>query len=131
MQIQTEQANVLQVERKFFSALIEGNSTDLDHLLSDDFLLIEVLTGGEITKETLLAALSSGQLKFEEINPIESRLRLYHRAALVTGMTRMNGRFADAPFVLLSRYTHVYAQRQDEWHLVSAQGTQITTPEGL
>ena len=129
--MQTEEPNVLQVERKFFSALIEGNSRDLDHLLSDDFLLIEVLTGAEITKGTLLAALSSGQLKFEEINPIESRIRLYHRAAVVTGTTRMNGRFAGDLFVLLSRYTHVYSQQQDEWHLVSAQGTQITRAEGL
>ena len=129
--MQTEEPNVLQVERKFFSALVEGNSTDLDHLLSDDFLLIEVLTGAEITKGTLLAALSSGQLKFEEINPIESHTRLYRRAAVVTGTTRMNGRFAGALFVLLSRYTHVYSHQENEWHLVSAQGTQITRAEGL
>ena len=125
--MQIEEPNVLQVERKFFSALIEGNSTTLDHLLSHDFLLIDVLTGAEITKETLLAALSSGQLKFENIDPIESRMRRYHCAAVVTGTTRKNGRFADAPFVLFSRYTHVYSQQQDGWHLVSAQGTQITS----
>src|SRR5215203_3810441 len=127
--MQTEEPNVLQVERKFFSALIEGNSAELDHLLSDEFLLIDVLTGAETTKGTLLAALSSGQLKFENINPNESRMRLYHCAAVVTGTTRMNGRFADAPFVLFSRYTHVYSHQQDEWHLVSAQGTQITSAE--
>lgn len=127
--MQLKEPNVLQVERKFFSALIEGNSTDLDHLLSDDFLLIEALSGAEIAKGTLLDALSSGELKFENINPIESRVRLHHRAAVVTGTTRMNGRFAAAPFVLFSRYTHVYAQQQDEWHLVSAQGTQIMSVE--
>lgn len=127
--MQIQEPNVLKVDRKFFRGLIEGNSLDLDHLLSDDFLLIEVLSGAEIAKGTLLAALSSGELKFENIDPIESRVRLYHRAAVVTGTTRMTGRFADAPFVLFSRYTHIYYQQQDEWHLVSAQGTQITSAE--
>jgi hypothetical protein len=127
--MQIEDPNVLQVERKFFSALTEGDSTELDHLLSDDFLLVDVLTGSEITREMLLAALSSGQLKFENIDQIESRIRFYHCAAVATGTTRMSGQFADAPFVLLSRYTHVYSQQQDEWHLVSAQGTQIANAE--
>jgi hypothetical protein len=125
--MQSEEANVLKVERKFFNALIEGNSADLDQLLSDDFLLIDVLSGSEINKSTLLVAVSSGQLKFENIDSIEKRLRFYHCTAVVTGTTKMSGRFVDAPFVLFSRYTHVYSKQREEWHLVAAQGTQITS----
>jgi len=57
--MQTEEPNVLKVERRYFNALIEGNSADVDRLLSDDFLLIDVLSGSEITKSTLLLAVSS------------------------------------------------------------------------
>ena len=52
----TKEPNVLKVEREFFNALMDGNSADLDQLLSDDFLLIDVLSGAEINKSTLLAA---------------------------------------------------------------------------
>jgi hypothetical protein len=129
IQMQSEEPNVLKVERKYFNALIEGNSAGLDKLLSDDFLLIDVLSGSEITKSTLLAAVSAGQLKFENIESIDARLRSYHCTVVVTGTTKMSGRFADAPFVLFSRYTHVYSKQEDEWHLVTAQGTQITSAE--
>jgi ketosteroid isomerase-like protein len=129
IQMQTEEPNVLRVERRFFNALIEENSADLDQLLSEDFLLIDVLSGAEINKSTLLAAVSSDQLKFDNINPLDSHIRFYNGTAVVTGTTKMNGRFADAPFGIFSRYTHVYSKQQDEWHLVAAQGTRITSAE--
>jgi ketosteroid isomerase-like protein len=127
--MQTEEPNVFKVERKFFNALIEGNTAELEQLLSDDFLLVDVLSGSEISKWKLLLAMSSGQLKFENIDSIDAHLRYYPCTAVVTGSTRMSGRFADAPFVLFSRYTHVYSKQQDEWQLVAAQGTQITNAE--
>ena len=125
----TKEPNVLKVERKFFNALIDGNSADLDQLLSDDFLLIDVLSGAEINKSTLLAAVSSDQLKFDNINLLDSHIRFYNGIAVVTGTTKMRGIFADSPFAVFSRYTHVYSKQQDEWQLVVAQGTQITGGE--
>lgn len=125
--MQTEEPNVLKAERKFFNALIEGNPADLNQLLSDDFVLIDVLSGSEITKSTLLAAISSGQLRFGNIESRDSHIRFYDDTALVTGITRMDGRFVDTSFALFSRYTHFYSKQRDEWHLVAAQGTQITT----
>jgi len=125
--MQTEEPNVLRVERRFFNALIDENSADLDQLLSDNFLLIDVLSGAEINKSALLAAVSSDQLKFEIIDLLDSHIRFYNGTAVVTGTTKMNGRFADVPFRIFSRYTHVYSKQQDEWHLVVAQGT----PESL
>jgi hypothetical protein len=127
IQMQTEESNVLREERRFFNALIEENSADLDQLLSDNFLLIDVLSGAEINKATLLAAVSSDQLNFEKIDLLDSHIRFYDGTAVVTGRTRMNGRFADSHFAVLSRYTHVYLKQRGAWRLVAAQGTQITT----
>jgi len=129
IQMQIEEPNVLRVELRFFNALIDENSADLDQLLSDNFLLIDVLSGAEINKSALLAAVSSDQLKFEIIDLLDSHIRFYNGTAVVTGTTKMNGRFADVPFRIFSRYTHVYSKQQDEWHLVVAQGTQITSAE--
>jgi hypothetical protein len=125
----------LAADRLFFSSLLAGGVSDLDRLLDDDFLLIDVLSGGEVGKPVLLAALGAGHLRFDSIDPAEIRVRLYGATAVVTGRTHMTGRFADAPFEARSRYTHVYVrsdpqpqpqpQQQGGWRLVSAQGTPI------
>ncbi len=121
----SEKSGPLAAERQFFAALIEGNVEALNQLLADDFILIDVLSGSEIAKASLLSALESGQLKFEAIEPADSRVRLYQGTAVVTGRTKLSGRFGDAAFAARSRYTHVYVQQEDHWRLLAAQGTQI------
>jgi ketosteroid isomerase-like protein len=116
----------LVAERQFFGSLIQADVKGLDRILGDDFLLIDVMTGSEVTRPDLLAALGAGQLKFEAIEQGDSRLRLYGETAVVTGRTQMSGRFGGTPFAARSRYTHVYVKTQSQWRLVSAQGTQIT-----
>jgi hypothetical protein len=115
----------LEVEQQFFKSLILGDAGALDGILSDDFLLIDVMMGAEITKFDLLAALASRQLKFHKIEPMETRVRPYGTTAVITGRTEMSGRFGEAAFSASSRYTHIFAKAQSRWRLVSAQGTQI------
>jgi hypothetical protein len=116
----------LVTDHQFFSALIAGRVEDLDQILADDFVMIEVMGGSEVTKSSLLGAIESGQLKFEAVEPAEMRVRIYHTTAVVTGRTQMSGRFGETPFAARSRYTHVYVEEQSRWRLVAAQGTQIT-----
>jgi hypothetical protein len=115
----------LAAEREFFTALVEAGLEALDRVLADDFMLIDVMRGAEITKAALLAVIGSGQLRFEVIEPAEQRVRLYRATAVVTGRTRMSGRFEGTPFGAHSRYTHVYVEQQGRWRLVAAQGTPI------
>lgn len=126
--MQIEDTDVLSLERRFFNGLISNVET-VENLMSDNSLLIDVLSGSEVTKSELIAVLRSGQLKFEKIKPLGSRVRFYEGTALVTGSTEMSGRFGNDPFSVHSRYTHVYIRSRDQWHLVSAQGTQIKTPK--
>jgi ketosteroid isomerase-like protein len=115
----------LQAEQRFFAALIRADINGLGAILGEDFLLIDVMTGSEINKSALLAVVESGQLKFDAMGQIESRLRMYGETAVVTGRTQMSGQFEGRPFAASSRYTHVYVKAQSQWLLVSAQGTQI------
>jgi Domain of unknown function (DUF4440) len=116
----------LAAERAFFAALISANLDSLDFLLTDDFLLIDVLSGSEITKPMLLAALGSSQMKFDAIELVESRVRVYATTtAVVTGRTELRGRVGEAAFTASSRYTHVFVMQGGGWVLASAQGTQI------
>src|SRR5262249_33466183 len=122
-----EALDPLAAERAFFTALVEARPEALDRVLADDFLLIDVMKGAEITRISLLAVLGSGELRFEVIEPAEQRVRLYPATAVVTGRTQMRGRFGGAPFAALSRYTHVYVEQQGRWRLVAAQGTPIAS----
>jgi ketosteroid isomerase-like protein len=114
-----------ETEQQFFSALIQSDHTALDRILTDDFILIDVMRGAEIDKAALLEVIQSGALRFEIIEPADVRLRLFGNAAIITGRTHMYGRFGDVPFTAHSRYTHVYIQQQSQWRLASAQGTPI------
>jgi hypothetical protein len=116
----------LATERAFFNALVAANLDGLDALLTEDFLLIDVLSGSEITKPMLLAAVGSSQVKFDAIDPVESRVRSYAtNTAVITGRTEMRGRVGEAAFTASSRYTHVFIFTDGAWFLASAQGTQI------
>jgi ketosteroid isomerase-like protein len=115
----------IEVDRQFFRALINADLANLERILTDDFLLIDVMQGSEITKPQLLGAMAAGLVKFESIDPAESRARFYRTTAVVTGRTLMRGWAGDAPFTAKSRYTHVYVEQVDQWCLASAQGTQI------
>src|SRR2546427_13000551 len=76
-------------DKRFFDALVVGDAQALDHILTDDFILIDVMSGSEITKPAFLAAIGSGQIKFEAIEPADNRVRHYqtppefHRAGSV------------------------------------------------
>lgn len=119
------ESDPLAVDHQFFSALVARSLESLDELLADDFVLIDVLSGSEISKAALLAAAGSGQIRFEAIQPLEARVRRYGDTAVITGRTRMSGKFEESPFEANSRYTHVYVEQRGRWRLVSAQGTQI------
>jgi ketosteroid isomerase-like protein len=115
----------IEVDRQFFRSLIDANAASLSRILTDDFLLIDVMQGSEITKPALIGAIESSQVKFESIDAAETRVRSYQTAAVVTGRTLMRGQAGGSPFTVRSRYTHVYVELLGQWRLASAQGTQI------
>ena len=122
--------NPLTVEKQFFAALIAGDAQALDRILTEDFILIDVMSGSEITKPAFLAFIGSGQIKFESIEPAENRVRLYQTTAIITGRTQMKGQLGEAPFAVSSRYTHVFVDQRGDWRLATAQGTSISPAPG-
>jgi ketosteroid isomerase-like protein len=120
-----EESGVRSAEDWFFQALLRGDAVSLERVLTPDFLLIDVMTGTEIPGTLLVELVGSRQLVFESVERIDARVRLYGEAAIVTGQTRMRGRYGDQPFGAHSRYTHIYVHATGVWQLASAQGTPI------
>lgn len=122
--------NPLTIDKQFFAALIAGDAQALDRILTEDFILIDVMSGSEITKPAFLAFIGSGQIKFESIEPAENGVRHYQTTTIITGRTQMRGQLGDESFAASSRYTHVFVDQRGEWRLASAQGTQIAATAG-
>jgi ketosteroid isomerase-like protein len=118
----------MKAEDEFFEALLRGDGTALEAVLTPDFLLIDVMSGSEIPRDVLVALVGSRQLRFESVERIDSLVRQYGDTAVVTGQTRMRGVFGDQRFEAHSRYTHVYVRNEQGWQLASAQGTPIVAP---
>lgn len=115
-------------ESRFFQALLGTDGETLRGVLTPDFVLIDVMTGSEIPGSVLVDLVGGGQLVFETIERIDSRVRVYGSAGVVTGQTRMGGQYQNQPFSAHSRYTHVYVGGDAGWRLASAQGTPIAAP---
>jgi ketosteroid isomerase-like protein len=109
----------------FFAALVDGDGTALRDLLTGDFLIVDVMSGGVTDRDGFLGAVGGGVLSFTSVEPSEVTVREYGDAAVVVGRTAMRGSFQGAGFAAASRYTHVYV-RAGGWRLASAQGTPIT-----
>lgn len=122
--LDTERA-VLTTEDGFFAALAEGDRKTLEGAVADDCVLIDVLSGSEVPRSVFVESLGSRRLVFESIERLGARVRLYGGTAVVTGETRMIGRFDHQAFQVHSRYTHVYVHGRDGFRLVNAQGTPV------
>lgn len=95
-------------EQEFFKALVEANQETLDGLLADDFVLVDVLTGSEVSKAALLEIVGARGVRFGVIDRINFRVRLYGAVAVITGQTAVSGDFNNQRFEVDSRYTHVF-----------------------
>ena len=115
----------LLAEERFFAALNEGNREALESVLGEDCVLIDVMTGSEVPRAEFVEFVGSGRLAFESIERLGARVRSYGATAIVTGQTRMSGRFDKQTFQVRSRYTHVYAEDPGGFRLVNAQGTPV------
>lgn len=122
--MQTDKMALLEEER-FFAALRDRNREALESVLAEDCVLIDVMTGSEVPRAEFVDFVGSGRLVFELIERLGARVRLYGGTAIVTGQTRMSGRFDKQTFQVRSRYTHVYAEDGGGFRLVNAQGTPV------
>jgi ketosteroid isomerase-like protein len=121
----TDNHTVYEAEDTFFGALLGADRASLDGLLTDDFVLVDVMRGTTVPRDALLDLVGSGDLAFVKIERVDDvSVRTRPDLAVVVGRTRMTMRFQGSPeFTAPSRYTHVYVTDAGNWRLLSAQGT--------
>jgi len=112
-------------DQAFFNALMSADSAALESILTVDFTIVDVMSGGVHTRDAFIGGVGSRVVVFEEIEVLERAVREYEGCAIVAGRTRMRGAFGGEPFGAHSRYTHVFVRQDGQWRLASAQGTPV------
>jgi ketosteroid isomerase-like protein len=120
---------ILAADAAFFKALIDRDVLALDLLLGEQFVIVDVATGGVHSRGAFLDAIGGRMVTFEEIKtfPAETMVRLAGPGAgIVVGRTAMSLTDAEgARIEVASRYIHVFHINGQGWRLFSAQGTPI------
>jgi ketosteroid isomerase-like protein len=111
----------------FFDALLSSDVEALRDLLTDDFLIVDVMAGQVASRDDILGAIGNGDLRFVEVARDRNDVAVRGRddVAVLVGRTRMRMNFLGNEASVSSRYTHVFVQEGDRWRLMSAQGTPI------
>lgn len=120
-----------EVESDFFESLINGDVDKFRRIVGNDIVLIDVMSGAEVSGSELAEVLQSGRLRFDSIDRIKFKVRTYEGVAIITGQTVMAGAYEGQQFRINSAYTHVFVKKDGEngsWRMVSAQGTPVTSP---
>jgi len=119
---------VQQVERQRFVAMTSQDFSALEPLLADELYYCHS-NGNVQTKQQLLEALRSGQLRYEAIDLRELHVRQYGEIALGDGLVSMRASLGGAPPVVLDmRYTDAYVLRDGRWQLTAWQSTRLPAP---
>ena len=105
-------------------AIVAKDRAGVEGNMAEDFRQIDG-TGNVETKASFLAGILSSGLQIDPYIVEDFDVRLYGDVALLSGRTRMTGRYEGKPFASHYRYIDVYVRRGGEWKIVSVQITRI------
>ena len=116
---------IRQVDHERIQAQIAGDAATLDRIYADDYTLVNV-SGIVTTKAQRLAAIKSGEIKYESVSVDEVNIRSYGDTAVVTD--RATVKLQDKGQDLSGQYrvTLTFVKIKGTWQLVAAQNTRIT-----
>ncbi len=98
-------------------AAIEGN-------MAPDFRIIDA-AGNVEDKASFVEGIVSPHLVIDPYTVEDFEVRLYGDVALLSGRTRMTGRYDGKPFASHYRYIDIYHRRDGGWKIVSVQISKI------
>lgn len=113
---------IVDLERQAKEASLHRDADFSQRTLGDDYVGITPL-GQVTTKQDVLSARKSGQLRYEAIDVSEMVVRVYGDTAIVTARADVKGHQLGEDFSGLYRYTRVWIRRSGRWEAVSYQQT--------
>jgi ketosteroid isomerase-like protein len=120
----TDEQAIRQLLNEISVALGRGDTAALDRIYADDYTLVNE-SGVVTTKAPRLAAIKSGELKYESVTFDEVNVRMYGNTAVVTYRVTSKGQFKGQDIGGQFRATSTYVKIKGRWQLVAAQVTRI------
>ncbi len=105
-------------------AIVRKDRAGIEANMADDFRQIDG-AGNVENKATFVEGLVDPALAIDPYTVEDFDLRLYGDVALLSGRTRMTGRYQGKPFASHYRYIDVYVLRNGVWKIVSVQISRI------
>lgn len=114
----TEQAD------RWDKAIVRKDRAAIEANMAPDFRQID--GGGNVeTMKSFVDDLMSPDLVIDPYTVEDFDVRLYGDTALLSGRTRMTGRYQGKPFASHYRYIDIYVRRDGAWKIVSVQISKI------
>ncbi len=116
-------AAILEAEAQICAAFERGDADWLETHLDPTFTLVSS-TGRITTRAEEIADLRAGT-RYDVFRNRDSRVRVYADAAVVTGITRVEGRADGKPYALDFRFTDTYVRRPRGWVMVASHASKL------
>jgi ketosteroid isomerase-like protein len=105
-------------------AIVRKDRAAIEENMARDFRQIDG-RGNIETGSSFVDGLMVPELEIDPYTVEEFQIRLYADVALLSGRTRMTGRFEGKPFQSHYRYIDIYFRGTDGWKIVSVQISKI------
>jgi ketosteroid isomerase-like protein len=118
-----EQA-VRQLLDELYAALGRNDVAALDQVYADDYTFVNE-SGILTTKAPRLAAIKSGELKYESVSFEDAKIRLYGNTAVATYRVNLKAQFKGQEITGPIQVTVTLVKIKGRWQVVAAQATRI------
>ena len=105
-------------------AIVAKDRAAIEANMAPDFRNIDG-SGNVADRATFIRDLMDKDLQIDPYTVEDFDIRLYGDTALLSGRTRMTGRFQGKPFTSHYRYIDTYVRRDGKWQVVSVQITKV------
>lgn len=109
-------------------AIVRKDRAAIERNMADDFRQIDG-RGNVETKASFVEGLVSPDLVIDPYTVDDFEVRVYGDTALLSGRTRMTGKYQGEAFKSHYRYIDVYVKRGGAWKIVSVQISRIPEPD--
>jgi ketosteroid isomerase-like protein len=106
-------------------AIVRKDRAAIESNMADDFRQIDG-AGNVESRRSFVEGIVSDRLEIDPYTVEDFEVRLYGDVALLSGRTRMTGRFDGQPFASHYRYIDIYVRREGAWKIVSVQITKLS-----
>jgi ketosteroid isomerase-like protein len=120
-------AQLARISDAWDAAIVRKDREAIAANMAEDFR--QISADGQVrTKQDFLRILTDARLVIDPYSVEDFEIRLHGEIALLSGHTRMTGRYDGAAFVEEYRYIDIYAFRDGQWRIISVQISRIPGP---